>query len=389
MVPFRGDTATAVFDSILHRAPLTPLRLNPDLPPELERIINRALEKDRKLRYQSAAEIRSELQRLKRDTDLARSATVATAAGFDEEAAQALGPEISSSSPTMSVSRAAARRSTPQEPQTQEAAPAAAAARPKRRWLLITLEALAVVAVAVALVPYFLRHPKPAPTPAPAPAAAATNAAATGTNTAGTSGAKAGATSAAATPAAAAPAPSKPAVSKAEEARKRAVERAAELRRERAAERAKKAEAAAEAAAKEPAKTAAPTTTSAAKTATTAAAAATTAAPSAAKAAAPVKIRVPVADAMVGKCTASFMISDAAGKPASDAQLTVQIRHGFLALQKTDVQVVTNSNGEARFSGLPDDPSLKFHVEYEKSAKTVVDNSRQSCDNHFDVQMGK
>jgi eukaryotic-like serine/threonine-protein kinase len=71
-VPFRGDTSAVIFESILGRAPLSPLRLNPDLPAELERIINRALEKDRELRYQHASEMRAELQRLKRDTDSSR-----------------------------------------------------------------------------------------------------------------------------------------------------------------------------------------------------------------------------------------------------------------------------------------------------------------------------
>jgi Tol biopolymer transport system component len=67
-LPFRGDTSALIFNAILERAPLPPLRLNPDLPPKLEDLINRALEKDRELRYQHASDMRSELQRLKRDT---------------------------------------------------------------------------------------------------------------------------------------------------------------------------------------------------------------------------------------------------------------------------------------------------------------------------------
>src|SRR5438876_1436384 len=76
-VPFRGDTSAVIFEAILSRAPISPIRLNPDLPSELERIINRALEKDRNLRYQHASEMRAELQRLKRDTDSSRSVMAA------------------------------------------------------------------------------------------------------------------------------------------------------------------------------------------------------------------------------------------------------------------------------------------------------------------------
>src|SRR3989440_823230 len=68
-LPFRGDTSAVIFHAILERAPTSPIRVNPDVPAELERIINRALEKDRELRYQHASEMRAELQRLKRDTD--------------------------------------------------------------------------------------------------------------------------------------------------------------------------------------------------------------------------------------------------------------------------------------------------------------------------------
>jgi len=71
-LPFRGDTSGLMFEAILNRAPIAPGRLNPDLPPRLEEIIDKALEKDRSLRYQHASEIRSDLQRLKRDADSTR-----------------------------------------------------------------------------------------------------------------------------------------------------------------------------------------------------------------------------------------------------------------------------------------------------------------------------
>jgi len=79
-VPFRGDTSATIFDGILNRAPSAPLRLNPDLPPKLEDIINKSLEKDRNLRYQHATEVRADLQRLKRDTDTGRAAALTSAA---------------------------------------------------------------------------------------------------------------------------------------------------------------------------------------------------------------------------------------------------------------------------------------------------------------------
>jgi Tol biopolymer transport system component/predicted Ser/Thr protein kinase len=78
MLPFRGDTSGVIFEAILNRAPEAAVRLNPDCPPELERIINKALEKDRDLRYQNAADVRSDLKRLKRDTSSGRTEAVAS-----------------------------------------------------------------------------------------------------------------------------------------------------------------------------------------------------------------------------------------------------------------------------------------------------------------------
>src|SRR6202049_1372532 len=104
-LPFRGDSTATIFEAILNRTPVPAVRLNPDVLPELEHIINRALEKDRELRYQHASEMRSELQRLKRDTETGRaiaasSGTVAVAQESGSHVAQPPSP-ASGSSPAL------------------------------------------------------------------------------------------------------------------------------------------------------------------------------------------------------------------------------------------------------------------------------------------------
>jgi eukaryotic-like serine/threonine-protein kinase len=79
MVPFRGESSPVIFKAILDETPVSPLRLNPDLPADFERIIGKALEKDRNLRYQTAADLRTDLTRLKRDLDSGRSSGVSAA----------------------------------------------------------------------------------------------------------------------------------------------------------------------------------------------------------------------------------------------------------------------------------------------------------------------
>jgi eukaryotic-like serine/threonine-protein kinase len=104
-LPFRGETSAAVFDSILHKAPVTPVRLNPELPARFEDVITKALEKDRNLRYQHASDMRTDLQRLKRDTDSGRVAVSSSAiAGTPAPAAAPATPVGSSARAVSSFS---------------------------------------------------------------------------------------------------------------------------------------------------------------------------------------------------------------------------------------------------------------------------------------------
>jgi serine/threonine protein kinase/Flp pilus assembly protein TadD len=110
-LPFRGESSAVVFNEILERDPIPAIRLNPDLPPKVEDVINKALEKDLELRYQHAADMRSDLKRLKRETEsrhgAASSGTVATAQESGPPAAQPPSPVSDSFAPAPSRSSGA------------------------------------------------------------------------------------------------------------------------------------------------------------------------------------------------------------------------------------------------------------------------------------------
>jgi serine/threonine protein kinase/tetratricopeptide (TPR) repeat protein len=146
-LPFRGDTSALIFDAILNRVPVAPVRLNADLPPKFEDILNKTLEKDRNLRYQSAADIRADLQRLKRDTESGRA--IAQSSGSVPVAADATPPIPRA--PSASDIRKAISSSglTP------------AVEKPKNRWKPLLPIAAGVLVVLIGLGIYFRPHASP------------------------------------------------------------------------------------------------------------------------------------------------------------------------------------------------------------------------------------
>ena len=105
-VPFHGESSAVICEAIMNRAPVPAVRLNREVPSRLEDIINKALEKDRNLRYQHASEMRSDLQRLKRDTDTGRM--VSPAANDNQVSGISTGPASSSPHSAVSLGEVAA-----------------------------------------------------------------------------------------------------------------------------------------------------------------------------------------------------------------------------------------------------------------------------------------
>jgi eukaryotic-like serine/threonine-protein kinase len=150
-LPFRGDSTAVLFDAILNRVPVAPVRLNPDLPAQLEEIINKALEKNRNLRYQHAADMRTDLQRLKRDTETGR---MPVAEEETEFVAAATPSYLASSREYSSGKQSRSKRETV----VSSAVPAVAKRPPHRRWKTTLSVAGLVVAGLVAGAIYIRSH---------------------------------------------------------------------------------------------------------------------------------------------------------------------------------------------------------------------------------------
>ena len=160
-LPFRGESSAVIFNAILERTAVPALRLNPDLPPKLEDIISKALEKDRNLRYQHASDMRADLQRLKRDTDSSRSPVAA--------AAEPATPVISAGKPVAATSAtsgsvASASVFAASASGTVVAGPSSsgvAVAEPARRKPWATIGAGVVLVLAMAAGGYYFLHRAP------------------------------------------------------------------------------------------------------------------------------------------------------------------------------------------------------------------------------------
>ncbi len=150
-LPFRGDSTAAIFESILRKAPVAPVRLNPDLPQKLEEIISKALEKDRNLRYQHAADMRTDLQRLKRDTESGRSAII--------ETVPLPSPSVSATPPAESANAPAAKATGSSSRNLAAPAPVSevTTAVPLRKSTWLTASAIAVLVIAAIAGFWFFR----------------------------------------------------------------------------------------------------------------------------------------------------------------------------------------------------------------------------------------
>jgi len=159
-LPFRGNSSAEMFDAILNRAAVPPIRLNPDVPPRLEEILSKALEKNRDLRYQNAADLRTDLKRLKRDAESGRSAAISVASP-----PAGVVPAAPTPTPGAIPAAPATPAATPTPPAGAgvvgtppvESAPRAVVCAPAKRWKLYSGAGVAA-AIVLAAVWFFYSH---------------------------------------------------------------------------------------------------------------------------------------------------------------------------------------------------------------------------------------
>jgi len=149
-IPFRGESSGVIFREILDRDPVPAVRLNPDLPPRMEDVINKALEKDRELRYQHAADMRADLKRLKRETETARPGVASS--GAQATSSQPTAHSASGSNPAVALSSSSAAMKVAEVP----------AAAGRKLWKILVPTVAVIVAVLIGGGLYLRSRPAPA-----------------------------------------------------------------------------------------------------------------------------------------------------------------------------------------------------------------------------------
>ena len=159
-LPFRGESSAVIFTEILERDPVAAVRLNPNLPSKLEDIINKALEKDRDMRYQHAADMRTDLKRLKRETESRHGVSASSGSmPIVQESASAISPAEVGKRPSSASGSSPAVAQSLSSSSVQVAAPPAA---PKKIWKILVPAAVVLLAAAVGIA-FYLRSPSSSP----------------------------------------------------------------------------------------------------------------------------------------------------------------------------------------------------------------------------------